>query len=73
MIRVEDFTQLPEGRFVPIEGRVQKCPRCGRNGIEERPLASSAYFLHVQASEILPDGMIDEAIDCCSLPAPAAN
>lgn len=71
MIRVDDFTQLPEGRLVPIEGRVERCPRCGRNGIEEHPAASNPYFLHVQASEILPDGMRDEALDCCTLVPPA--
>jgi hypothetical protein len=73
MMRVEDFTQLPEGRFVPIEGRVERCPRCGRNGIEEHPLGTAPYFLHVQVSEILPDGMLDEAVDCCSLGRAPAN
>lgn len=67
MIRVEDFTELPVGRFVPLEGKVERCPRCGRNGIKEHPAASDAYFLHVQTSQILPDGMRDEALDCCSL------
>ena len=69
MMRVEDFTQAPEGRFVPTEGRVERCPRCGRNGIEEHPSANPPFFLHVQASEVLPDGMWDEALDCCPLPA----
>jgi hypothetical protein len=73
MICVDDFTKLDEGRFVPIEGRVERCPRCGRNGIEEHPVGSIAYFLHVQASEVLPDGMFDEALDCCTLGPPPAN
>ena len=73
MIRVEDFTELPVGRLVPLEGKVGRCPQCGCNGIEEHPAASDAYFLHVQASQILPDGMRDEAIDCCSLAPPPAN
>jgi hypothetical protein len=73
MIRVQDFTQLPEGRFVPIEGRVERCPRCGRNGIEGHAVGSVAYFLHVQASEILPDGILDEPLDRCSLTPSAAN
>jgi hypothetical protein len=73
MIRVEDFTELPVGRLVTLEGRVDRCPRCGRNGIEEHPAVSAAYFLHVQGSEILPDGMRDEALDCCSLGPPATN
>jgi hypothetical protein len=73
MIRVEDFTQLPEGRLVPLEGKVERCPRCGRNGIEAHPAADVPYFLHVQASEILPDGMRDEALDCCALPSPQTH
>jgi hypothetical protein len=73
MIRVEDFTQLPQGRIVPMEGWVQRCPRCGRNGIEEHPTASAPYFLHVQASELLPDGMRDEPLDCCALGPPPTN
>jgi hypothetical protein len=73
MIRVEDFTNLPEGRLVPIEGRIERCPQCGRNGIEEHPHANVPYFLHVQASEILPDGMRDDVLDCCSLTTPVAN
>jgi hypothetical protein len=73
MIRVDDFTQMPEGRFVPIEGRVGRCPRCGRNGIEEHPVGSIPYFLHVQVSKILPDGMLDEALDRCSLGPPPTN
>jgi hypothetical protein len=73
MIRVEDFTQAPEGRFVPTEGLVERCPRCGRNGIEEHPSTTPPYFLHVQASEILPDGMRDETLDCCSLTPTTTN
>ncbi len=73
MIRVEDFTELPVGRLVPLEGKVERCPRCGRNGIEEHPACRDAYFLHVQASRILPDGMWDEAIDRCPLEPPTAN
>jgi hypothetical protein len=73
MIRVEDFTELPVGRMVPLEGTIERCPRCGRNGIEEHPVASLPYFLHVQASQVLPDGMRDETLDCCSLPPSAAN
>jgi hypothetical protein len=73
MICVDDFTKLDEGRFVPIEGRVERCPRCGRNGIEEHPVGSIAYFLHVQASEILPDGKGAEALDCWALGPPPAN
>ena len=30
MIRVEDFTEMPVGRLVPLEGKVGRCPQCGR-------------------------------------------
>ncbi len=66
---VEDFTSLQCGFFVPLEGRVDVCPRCGRNGIEEHPQCGDPYFLHVQRSEMLSDGMRVEPLDRCALPA----
>jgi hypothetical protein len=67
---VEDFTNLGVGQLVPLEGTVARCPRCGRNGIEEHPVMTDAYFLHVQVSEVLPDGLRAEQLDCCALPSP---
>ena len=64
---VEDFTSLQPGFIVPAEGRVEVCPRCGRNGIEEHPQCGDPYFLHIQASSVLSDGMICEPIDRCEL------
>ena len=68
MITVEDFTSLRRGFLVPLEGRVEACPRCGRNGIEERPECAVPYFLHVQKSEVQADGMRIEPLDSCALP-----
>ena len=34
MIQVEDFTALPRGFEVPLEGRVEACPECGRNATD---------------------------------------
>jgi hypothetical protein len=68
MLNVEDFTLLRRGFEVPLEGRVETCPRCGRNGIEERPECGVPYFLHVQASDVLGDGMRVEPLDSCALP-----
>lgn len=68
MINVEDFTSLARGVMVPLEGRVDACPRCGRNGIEERPECAAPYFLHVQATDVLGDGMRVEPLDSCLLP-----
>lgn len=70
MIRLEDYTQLPQGFVAPLEGRVDRCPCCGRNGIEEHPSLGAPYFLHIQVSEVLPDGMRDEPVDSCALPLP---
>jgi hypothetical protein len=64
---VEDFTSLRRGFVVPLEGRIDVCPRCGRNGIEEHPQCGDPYFLHVQASDLLSDGMRTELLDRCQL------
>lgn len=69
MLVIQDFTKLSEGVTVPSEGRVSRCPKCGRNGIQRRPgLADPVVtFLHVQASRLFGDGMLTEPADCCSL------
>jgi len=68
MIRVEDFTSLEPGLQIPLQGRVEVCPRCGRNGFEERPVCAAPYFLHVQFTAMLADGMLTEPLDRCALP-----
>jgi hypothetical protein len=70
MLVIQDFTKLSEGITVPSEGRVSRCPKCGRNGIERRPDGPAGpivTFLHVQASRLFGDGMLTEPEDCCSL------
>lgn len=67
IMTVEDFTSLPEGFSVVLEGRVAVCPRCRRNGVEEHRPDGTAYFVHVQTSEVLGDGMLTEPHDCCEL------
>jgi hypothetical protein len=70
MIVIQDFTKLSEGITVPSEGRVSRCPKCGRNGVERRPGGPAApvvTFLHIQASRLFGDGMLTEPEDCCSL------
>jgi hypothetical protein len=69
MLVIQDFTKLSEGITVPSEGKVGRCPRCGRNGIERKPMAGDVVtFLHVQTSRLFGDGMLTEPQDCCSLP-----
>ena len=64
----ENFTTLPEGRLVPLEGLIVRCPRCGRNGVLERPQEATPFCLHAQDTELCSDGMLCEPTDLCELP-----
>jgi hypothetical protein len=67
MVMLEDFTALSPGRDVPLEGRIDRCPECGRNGVpHDEP--DGTFYVHVQVSELLSDGMLTEPRDCCRLP-----
>ena len=66
MLSVEDFTRLPIGADAPVEGRVERCPKCGRNGVAVLN-NDGAFYLHVQTSEVIGDGMFTEPRDCCRL------
>ena len=67
MFAVEDFTRLPVGADAPVEGRVERCPRCGRNGISVPGDDGAASYLHVQTPEVIGDGMLTKPTDCCRL------
>jgi hypothetical protein len=64
MVTLQDFTALSPGREVPLEGRVDRCPRCGRNGIEHAE-PERLFFIHVQETDLRSDGMLTEPRDCC--------
>lgn len=66
MVTLQDFTTLSPGSEVPLEGRVDRCPKCGRNGIEHAE-PHTLFFVHVQKSEVLGDGMLTEPRDSCRL------
>jgi hypothetical protein len=66
MVMLQDFAALSRACEVPLEGRVDRCPRCGRNGIEHAE-PDTLFFVHVQETELLSDGMLTEARDCCRL------
>jgi len=66
MVMLQDFTALSRGYEVPLEGRVDRCPRCGRNGIEHAE-PNTLFFVHVQETEVLSDGMLTAPRDCCRL------
>ena len=66
MLTTEDFTEMPEGAFVPLVGPVRRCPRCDRNGVETGGSGfGPSTFVHVQTCEVLGDGMRVEPQDCC--------
>jgi len=67
MTNLEDFTRFPTGREIPLEGRVETCPACGRNGIEERPECGHPLFVHLQITEVFADGMRTEPLEACAL------
>ncbi len=67
MVHVEDFTKLAPGVEVASEGRVGRCPRCGRNGIAWNSGDGAGYLIHVQTSQILGDGMLTKPSDYCFL------
>ena len=66
MIASEDFTSIPAGTEVLLEGFVAVCPRCGRNGVEHRPVRAASYFVHRQSTELLPDGLRIDLDDVCA-------
>jgi hypothetical protein len=69
MMSIEDFTQLPEGSVVLLEGTVSRCPRCGRTGILKDAVDTRPCCIHAEESTLLCDGMLTEPIDCCELPS----
>lgn len=66
MISLEDFTTFPPGTDVP-EGVLAICPRCGRAGAERSAGRGDRdrVVTHVQASELLPDGLLVSPVDRC--------
>ncbi|HEY3202105.1 MAG TPA: hypothetical protein VGL03_00450 [Thermoanaerobaculia bacterium] len=67
MTTTDDFTHLPEGSVVALEGTVARCSRCGRNGVVKRPELGAAYCIHAEQTTVLCDGMLTEPTDCCDL------
>jgi len=65
---MENFTALPEGFEVPLEGPVVRCPVCGRNGVLERPQEAMPFCLHAQECTLFSDGLRIEPTDSCPLP-----
>ena len=64
MLTVEDFTAVTAGKDVPGEGHVESCPECGRSGVRHEEPDGISY-VHVQATEVLSDGLLTEPRDCC--------
>jgi hypothetical protein len=66
VVTLQDFTALSAGSDVPLEGSVCECPGCGRNGVRQAE-PDGVLYVHVEASEILSDGMLIEPRDCCRI------
>ena len=64
MLVLEDLTGLELGAEVGGEGRVERCPRCGRKGVRER-VDGERMFVHGRSSELMSDGLLVTADDCC--------
>ena len=67
MTNLEDFTRFPVGCEVPLGGRVEICPACGRNGIPERRVCGDPRFVHRQVSVVFADGMRTDPLEACTL------
>jgi hypothetical protein len=70
MNATEDFTTIPAGTEVLVEGFVSACPMCGRNAIEHRQEDRTPYWVHRQTTEILGDGLRVDFDDFCEADAP---
>ena len=66
VLSVENFRMLPPGSVV-LEGVISACPRCGGGGIERPTECGGTICVHVQATEIIGDGMVPEVVESCCL------
>jgi hypothetical protein len=62
---IDDYTVLEIGTVIAGWGRVERCPRCGRNGLRER-LEGHEAILHTETSELMSDGLLVVPGDCCT-------
>jgi len=68
MISIDDFTNLPEGAVVLLEGTVVRCPVCGRTGVMTGSDDANPCCIHREQSTMLGDGMLTEPTEACPLP-----
>ena len=64
MVVLEDLTRISAIQA----GYVERCPRCGRTGIEQHAADGASVVVHSEISEVLGDGMRVEPQDCCAIP-----
>jgi len=63
MVVLEDFTRISAIQ----SGYVERCPRCGRAGVEQHAADGEPVVVHSEISEVLGDGMRVEPQDCCAV------
>jgi predicted metalloprotease len=64
MTVMEDLTVFTAGSEASGEGRIERCPRCGRNGVRE-VVDGEQKFLHAFSTELMSDGLLVTPEDCC--------
>ena len=64
MVQVESYTAREPG---DMDGRIEVCSRCGRSGLE-RDTAHGRVCVHAEKLEMLPDGLLVDPVDFCSIP-----
>lgn len=64
MVDVENYTAGTPGEESGTPERLEVCPRCGRTGVE-REMPQGRLFIHVEALEMMSDGLLVSPTDFC--------
>lgn len=68
MISIEDFTEFNEGTLIAEDGPIDRCPRCGRNGLRRLRTDGTIRFVHVESARMFADGLRVQPEDSCLVP-----
>lgn len=71
-ISQESFVGLEAGTETPMDGTVVRCPHCDRNGVVRRVDDSGVIVVHVQTTEVHPDGARSDPDEFCRITAESA-
>lgn len=68
MISIEDFTEFDQGIMIAEDGLIDRCPRCGRNGLRRPRADGTIRFVHLESRRMFADGLRVESEDSCLVP-----